>query len=145
MLKHIMVHHAVHVIVCLLAIPALAWADDYRSPDVIEGIQTIDAEELIGLANSRPSTIIIDSRTHADRIAGYIAGSIHLPDTRTNCESLASVAPDTETPVIFYCNGEHCDRSDRAAEIALICNYQLIYWFRGGMTEWLAKSYPVEN
>lgn len=118
-------------------------ARDYISPPTIAGTETIDAEHLIELVSSRPNVVIIDSRIREDRAEGYIEGSINLLDRETDCDSLASLVTDKQTPVIFYCNGVKCDRSDTAARIAVNCGYREVYWFRGGMEEWRAKNYPL--
>jgi rhodanese-related sulfurtransferase len=118
-------------------------ASEYTSPAAIDGAVTIDAEQLIELLGSRAELVLIDSRIHEDYTDGYIEGSLHLVDRETNCESLARVLPGMETPVIFYCNGVKCDRSDRAAVIAIGCGYREVYWFRGGIEEWRASKYPL--
>ena len=58
-------------------------AEDYRSPETIEGSIKINAEALIELAREHDDLVMIDSRIHADRHQGYIAGSISLPNTET--------------------------------------------------------------
>jgi rhodanese-related sulfurtransferase len=121
----------------------LAAAYEYTSPAAIEGAMTIDAEQLIELVSNHADMVLIDTRIREDHTDGYIEGSIHLVDRETNCKSLAQVLSDTETPVIFYCNGVNCDRSDKAAVIAIGCGYREIYWFRGGIEEWRASKYPL--
>lgn len=113
------------------------------SPENIPGTIKINAEQLIELANEISDIRIIDSRIRGDREHGFIEGSINLPDSDTNCETLAEVIPAYSNPVVFYCNGPKCGRSAVAAKRALNCKYQTIYWFRGGFEEWLSKNYPV--
>ena len=120
-------------------------ADDYISPVQIDGATTIDAETLIELATTKDDLVIIDSRIRSDRRQGYIAGSISLPDTETDCVSLLSTIGYKDTPVVFYCNGTRCRRSDRAVVIARECGYQDIYWFRGGFEEWKHKNYLISK
>jgi rhodanese-related sulfurtransferase len=117
----------------------------YFSPDTIDGARNIDAEGLIELADQNESPIIIDSRISSDRKLGYIPGSVSLPDTDTSCETLARTVPAKSTPVVFYCNGPRCRRSDNAVVIAASCGYSNIYWFRGGIEAWRKGSYPVEK
>lgn len=116
---------------------------DYLSPDTIEGSTKIDAEGLIELADRLDKLVIIDARISADRIQGYIDGSFSLPDTHTTCDSLKRFIPTKTTPVVFYCNGPKCRRSDRAVVIARECGYKNIYWFRGGIEEWKKKNYLI--
>ena len=119
------------------------YASEYTSPAAIDGAVTIEAEQLIELVGSRTDVVLIDSRIHEDHTDGYIEGSQHLVDRETNCESLARILSGTQTPVIFYCNGVSCDRSDKAAVIAIGCGYREVYWFRGGIEEWRASKYPL--
>ena len=66
-------------------------------------------------------------------------------DARLRLDSglLAALLPAKSTPVVFYCNGINCDRSDKAVVIALGCGYTAIHWFRGGIEEWREKNYPL--
>lgn len=128
-------------VLCLLAGRVMAYG--YTSPTDIDGAVTIDAEQLIELVGSRADMVLIDSRILEDHTDGYIEGSLHLVDYETNCASLARVLSGTGTPVIFYCNGVNCDRSDQAAVIAIGCGYHEVYWFRGGIEEWRASKYPL--
>ena len=130
--------------VMLLLVPGLLLAaDDYVSPPAIEGTRVVGAEELIDLVGKLEDMVIIDSRILEDHNEGYIEGSRHLVDRDTTCDSLATLLPGSATPVVFYCNGINCDRSDRAVVIALDCGYTQIYWFRGGIEEWREKNYPL--
>jgi rhodanese-related sulfurtransferase len=117
--------------------------DHIVSPDTIDGVVTVDAEELIEKVTRLPELVLIDSRIPADRAEGYIEGSISLPDDDTSCATLAKVVPETTTPVLLYCNGIRCGRSARAAVIARDCGYRNLYWFRTGMEEWQEKKYPL--
>jgi rhodanese-related sulfurtransferase len=125
--------------------PCISAADDYLSPDTIEGTTKIDAETLIQLAQQNPDLIIIDSRISSDRRQGFISGSISLPDTDTNCVSLLTIIYRKDNPVVFYCNGPKCRRSDRAVAIARDCGYSNLYWFRGGFEEWRNKQYLISK
>ena len=117
----------------------------YTSPQSIAGAQTIDAERLIALAEQNDNQLIIDSRLRSDRKLGYIPGSISLPDTETRCDTLAALIAEKSGPVIFYCNGPSCRRSDIAVATAVQCGYTNIYWFRGGIQAWKADNYPISK
>jgi len=129
----------------LCLVSAGAGGEGYLSPDSIDGTQKIDAEGLIALVSQNENQVIIDSRIRSDRKLGYIPGSISLPDTDTSCESLAKAVPEKSSPVVFYCNGPRCRRSDNAVVIAADCGYSNIYWFRGGIEAWGAGNYPMEK
>lgn len=127
----------------LLLMSTMAGSDSYISPETITGSYKIDAKRLIALVNENENQIIIDSRISSDRKQGYIPGSISLPDTDTRCDSLARLIPDKSDPVVFYCNGPKCSRSDNAVVIAVACGYTNVYWFRGGIEAWRADNYPI--
>jgi rhodanese-related sulfurtransferase len=124
---------------------SVSGAEEYNSPDSIEGSTNINAEALIELALEHDDLVIIDSRINADRRQGYIAGSISLPDTETSCATLFPIIDRKNTATVFYCNGPKCRRSDRAVAIARDCGYTNIYWFRGGLEEWNSKKYLISK
>jgi len=127
----------------LAVISCTSNADDYISPESIDGSTRINAEALIELAREHEDLVIVDSRIQSDRHQGYISGSVSLPDTETNCSSLFMLAHNKQNEVVFYCNGPKCRRSDRAVVIARECGYKKIYWFRGGFEEWMNKQYLI--
>jgi len=129
----------------LFFISVTSHADDYLSPDTIEGSTKINAETLIQLARDHDNLIIIDSRIRSDRRQGYIVDSISLPDTETSCTTLLPVINKKHTATVFYCNGPKCRRSDRAIVIARDCGYTNLYWFRGGFEEWKNKHYLISK
>ena len=137
-----MVRATVTVLALFLA-GACPGASEYVSPEEIPGAVIIDAEQLIELVVKHPDAVVIDSGVAVDRTDGYIEGSVHLVDTHTDCDSLARLIPTPATPVVFYCNGERCDRSAHAVAIAVACGYRQVYWFRGGTEEWRTKEYPL--
>jgi len=129
---------------CCLA-STTADSESYTSPETIDGTQRVEAEGLIQLVNRNENQVIIDSRISSDRKLGFIPGSISLPDTDTDCESLASLIAKKSDPVVFYCNGPKCRRSDNAVVIARECGYKNIYWFRGGIEAWRENNYPIRK
>ena len=113
------------------------------SPVHIDGTTIVDAAGLIETATQIPELILIDSRIPADHREGFIEGSVSLPDTDTDCDSLAGIVPALTTPLLFYCNGIKCGRSATTAAIAVACGYTRVYWFRNGMEEWQEQEYPL--
>ncbi len=133
------------LLLCLLFVFNTSFAEDYTSPDNITGSTTIDAETLIQLAQNHDDLVIIDSRIKSDRRQGFISGSISLPDTGTDCVTLLPIIDNEATPVVFYCNGPKCRRSDIAVATATKCGYKNLYWFRGGFEEWKEKNYLISK
>lgn len=137
--------HVFGLLILACVSPFTANSESYNSPETIAGTLKINAEELIELVNRNENPVIIDSRIGSDRKLGYIPGSVSLPDTETDCESLGRVIAQKSNPVIFYCNGPKCRRSDNAVVIAAACGYSRIYWFRGGIEAWRASNYPINK
>ncbi|RDH84604.1 MAG: hypothetical protein DIZ80_03810 [endosymbiont of Galathealinum brachiosum] len=122
--------------------PATSDTLQHEAPEAIKGVTTLSANQIINEITDNNTIVLIDSRYPADRKQGFIQGSIPLPDTSTNCTSLKQNIASLKHPVIFYCNGVRCKRSENAINIARACGYQKLYWFRGGFDEWLANEYP---
>jgi len=121
----------------------LTWAEKPTAPESIEGSINLSAEEVAQLILSEPRLIIIDSRKQEEYAKGHIEGAISLLDTSMNETSLAEHARDTNTPLLFYCNGIRCLRSSNAIHKALKWGYTTLYWFRGGWAEWQEKRLPM--
>jgi rhodanese-related sulfurtransferase len=128
---------------CLLGFTIHALADKPVAPDSVVGTLRINAEQAVELILSTPKLVVIDTR-HADEyVKGHVEGAINLLDSDTTSESLARHTHGKDTPVLFYCNGEHCLRSSIAAKIAVDLGYKKVYWFRGGWKEWIEKKMPI--
>jgi len=122
-----------------LSLPAVS---GHEVPKEIDGAEVISAEGLFDEALAHPELVIVDARHKGDRVQGYIEGSINLPDTDTDCGSLAKIIPSYGNPAMFYCNGVMCARSATAIHKAVACGYKNVYWLRGGFNEWKAKGFP---
>jgi len=110
-------------------------------PEKIPGVDTVSAEQLIGILTSDNPPILIDARIKSDRIHGYIESSIGLPDIETNCGTLDKVTTDKNRHLMFYCNGVQCGRSVVSIKIARSCGSHHLSWFKGGFSEWNEKGY----
>lgn len=112
------------------------------TPESVEGIETISADQLAEMLITIDNLIVIDARIKKGRVKGYIDSSIHLPDVKTNCDSLSKIITDKNQKVVFYCSSSKCGRSLNAVTIAQTCNYRNLYWFRGGFKDWKNNGYP---
>lgn len=119
-----------------------AYSMEAELPNRIDGVETLDAEGLIKLAQSFEDLVVVDSRLAEDRSLGFLDESINLADVDTNCASLRRINPFPGRSMAFYCNGAKCKRSLAAVKVALQCGYEQLYWFRGGFNEWRLKDYP---
>ena len=124
---------------------SLAADKSWTAPSTIKGATTINASKIFDLVKIHDDLIVVDSRKVSDFSKGNIEDSINLPDTKTNSQSLSKILSNTDTPVVFYCNGIHCKRSSNAARLAIDAGYKNVFWYRLGWDEWLAEGLPVSR
>lgn len=129
----------------LLVINGEVRAEKTLAPDSLSGAILVDAETAAELIVNTPELLIVDSRKEVEYSKGHIQMAISLLDTEMTLDMLSKHAPDKSTPILFYCNGEQCLRSSRAATHAMEWGYLNIYWFRGGWNEWLDKGMPISR
>lgn len=118
-------------------------ADKPLAPESIPGTTRVNAEQAVELILANPKMVIIDSRHAEEFVKGHIEGAINLLDSDTSPETLAKHLASKEAPVLLYCNGERCLRSSHAAKTAVNVGYKRVYWFRGGLAEWVEKKMPI--
>lgn len=133
----------VFLLACLVAWAWPAAADKPIAPADVPGATGVSAEKLVELVAALPQLVVIDSRRQEEFEKGHIEGAVNLLDTDMSPARLARLVTKTDTPVLFYCNGERCLRSSNAAKLALEWGYRKVYWFRGGWKEWSDKGLPV--
>lgn len=120
-----------------------AWAQIALAPQRIDGVEHLNAEQVVALILKQEALVIIDARRHEEYAKGHIEGATHLFEATMAPETLARHVPHPDTPLLFYCNGVQCLRSSNAAIKARDWGYRNIYWFRGGWNEWRDNQLPV--
>jgi rhodanese-related sulfurtransferase len=131
-------------LVCvLLGCSLSAFAEQPIVQAEIPGVTRVSAEEVVDMINNLPLLVVVDSRRKDEFKNGHIEGAINITDTEMTPAKLKMIAPQRDTPLLFYCNGERCRRSGIAVKLALKWGYRNVYWFRGGWQEWSAKYLPV--
>jgi phosphate transport system substrate-binding protein len=126
-----------------------SWND---SPLVLEGATKVSATEVKELlAKGVP---IIDARIPAEFDAGHIPQATRVTYMDKSAKSaifnplqdtydLSKLPADKNAPLIIYCNAGACWKSYKLSAVAIKAGYKKIYWFRGGIPEWLEKGYTV--
>lgn len=129
----------------LLSFNGVVYAEKPFAPLSVSGTILVDVETTAELIVNTPDLIIVDSRKDTEYSKGHIQRAISLLDTDMTLEVLSKHVPDKSTPLLFYCNGEQCLRSSRAAAQSVGWGYSKIYWFRGGWNEWVNKGMPISR
>ncbi|OFZ46236.1 MAG: hypothetical protein A2381_11500 [Bdellovibrionales bacterium RIFOXYB1_FULL_37_110] len=116
----------------------------------VEGsLEIITASELFNNYLNNKDYVLIDNRPFEKYQAGHIKGAINLvyfiegdPQNTLTQETLKKHGHKKK--IIFYCTG--FDRSPNAAKIATTkwkIPSNRILLFKGGISEWLQKGYPI--
>lgn len=126
------------------------------TPTSLPQVQVATAQEVRKLQAA--GAVVIDTRTDKEFKAKRIAGAVHAAYTEISIKDVAFRATQDDfsalgrlpglsldKPVIFACNGAECWKSYKAAKFAKANGYKNVYWFRGGLPEWIAKGLPTQG
>lgn len=116
----------------MLSLPAAAGSSDkYREIDT-KGVKTmIEAG----------GVLLVNPLSPIEFAAEHITGSVNVPIERLK----QGLPADKNQPIIFYCLGEKCVYSWRAAEDAAALGYKNLYAYRGGLPAWKAAGLPTTS
>ncbi len=97
---------------------------------------------------------VVDVRTDKECRERRIRGALCVPYVE---KSLKDVAFDSDADdfsgldkldksklLVFACNGAECWKSYKASRVAVTKGFKNVYWFRGGLPEWLGAGLPVD-
>lgn len=126
-----------------ISLASITLASEKAAPEFIDGTVRVTAEEILELVNQHDELVFFDSREKNEILKGYIEGSIKLDPADIYGASLAKYIRNAKTPIVFYCGDETCEQSIKSAKIATAEGYSNVYWFRGGIKEWINKGLPL--
>lgn len=123
------------------------------TPAALPGATRVGAREVEDLL--RRGVAFVDVRTEKEFKERRVKGAVLVPYTEKSLKDIAfDPAADTfagidkldpAKPVIFACNGAECWKSYKAAKVAVGKGFKSVYWFRGGLPEWVSQGLPVEQ
>lgn len=106
------------------------------------GYMIISAQEGKDMLASDPDILLIDVRTKGEFEAGYIEGSINIPDVELESK-IGEIVKDKNTTVILYCRSGN--RSKQAALKMIDMGYKKVYDM-GGILDWpYETTIPGDN
>ena len=109
--------------------------------DTSSRIIPISVDEAYNAYISGKDYIFLDVRSIDEYKNGHVDGAMHIPVSEL-IDRLGELP--LGRPVIAYCDGSTCGRSERAAEILLDNGFGEVYNMAGnGINEWKEKGYPT--
>jgi len=112
------------------------------APLTVKGAQTISTIQAKSLKNQ--GVTFIDVRRASDFQTSHIPWSIHLDLKLDLTEaSLLNVVSKNQA-VVFYCNGDQCQRSALASEKAVSWGWKKVLYYRGGFPDWKASGLAIQ-
>ncbi len=112
------------------------------APLQVEGAVTINTVQAKALMNQ--GATFIDVRRASDFSKEHIAWAIHLDLKLALTESALLKVLRKSQPVVFYCNGDLCQRSAVASEKAVQWGWKKVFYYRGGFPDWKKAGLKLE-
>ena len=125
---------------CLLMAECV-WAKS-PAPEQVDGAVTVSTKRAKTLMNQ--GVTFIDVRKAADYQTSHIQWSKHLDLKLDLTEAALLLVVKKHQPVVFYCNGDMCQRSALASEKAVAWGWTKVYYYRGGFPDWQKAGLPLE-
>lgn len=127
------------------AMPAFA-AD---TPVTLAGVKVVKADEMKKMLDA--GTPVFDVREAAEHAEKSIKGTKSVPykeksakevgfDASQDKFDLSKLPGDKAAPIVFFCSGIACWKSYKASVVAQKAGHSKVFWFRGGMPEWVAAG-----
>ena len=123
----------------VITVSSVAWATAPADHPYTE----IDAKALQELRANTENLVVIDSRGGKYFDGTMIEGAVNLSAQDTTAESLASIVPTKDTPIVFYCTNTSCPASMKSAFKAREAGYTVLYKYPGGIEDWVSKGLPT--
>ncbi len=123
------------------------------SPASLAVAKVVKADEAKKLADA--GAAMIDTRVATESAEKTIKGAKNVVykeksakatdfDVSVDQFDLTKLPADKAAPIVFFCNGPECWKSYKGSTAALKAGYSKVFWFRGGMPEWVAAGLPTQ-
>ena len=103
-------------------------------------IATIETDQFKKTLDQTPNPQLVDVRTYAEFIEGYLPGAILMDIREATFDSLITQLDKTR-PVFVYCNSGN--RSLEAVSILEKNKFRVVYNLGGGISAWKSAGKPV--
>lgn len=147
----------------ITGIGRVAYRPERASDEYVAGLGHFTSGQLPGATRVNVSEVealirqgatFVDVRSETEYMERRVKGAQWVPYVEKSLKDIAFdpaaddfsglAKLDPEKPVIFACNGAECWKSYKASKIAVAKGFKTVYWFRGGLPEWLSRGLPVD-
>lgn len=105
------------------------------------GYMEVTTEQVKILLEKKKDVLLVYPLSKIEYNDQHIAGSVNIP-----LEQLEKKLPaNRDQPLVFYCLGDKCTASLRAAETAIRLGYKQVFAYREGLPAWVAAGYPTSS
>jgi rhodanese-related sulfurtransferase len=94
------------------------------------------------ISNDQKDFVLLDVRGAQAYVKGHVVGSINLPYSQINEQSLRQYTPGSL--FVVYCAGPHCNAADKAA-VRLAKLNRPVKKMIGGVTGWVDEGFILAN
>jgi rhodanese-related sulfurtransferase len=121
------------------------------TPTILPGVTVVwedDVKRLIA-----HGATVVDTRTENEFKQRHIPGAVFVPYHEKSLKDVAYDAAiddfpglknlNSQTPTVFTCNGPECWKSYKASRAAVAAGFAKVYWYRGGMPDWIGTGQLV--
>lgn len=113
-----------------------------RAQYELVGVHPIDTEQL---TQQRNQYAIVDVRSAYEYQTLHIEGAESIPLSAAKfTDDIKSLSAKEKKPLVFYCNGTTCDKSYKAASVALAAGLKPVWVYDAGIFAW-AKANPTKT
>lgn len=124
-----------------------------ETPATLAGVKVVSAAEAKKLIDGGAPAI--DTRVAAEYAEKTIKGAKSVPykeksakevgfDASQDQFDLSKLPADKAAPLVMFCNAGECWKSYKGSTAAVKAGYTKVYWFRGGLPEWVAAGLPTQ-
>ena len=90
------------------------------------------------------SLVLVEALPQAHFDQEHLPGAVRL-DGRPTLEEALDVLPDLDAPIVVYCSGIGCTRSEVTARALSSLGYRDVAVYRGGKADWFGAGLRLET
>lgn len=120
------------------------WLAENRTPRILDtDVNQMSVQQLHRMLAKPAPPLLVDVQPDLDYAVGRLPGHVHVDAHRTLMAGDYRPLPDKNQPIVLYCLTGQVSQS--AAAHLIRAGYREVYNLDGGVMEWEAAGYPLDN